>query len=1340
MKKVKHIVYILIIYFLSIRSVCAFIIPDFTPLIPVAPQLCAQCIPSVITTLKSSIDRVKSIKDDFASGKILSQVEQMAKSYGMQLGRTAFNHLKKDVLKRKKVVSYSRTIKESRIGGDMTDEAQVKEAFIELFLQYPSDKGQWKKAYENKGSQMKIDTNVEMYVTAVEMSKELDEMLAELDNIEKCIVAGEDCSSVGMSSYNCQSGGEEDDACLWRNALMAVRIYDKIMQYNEFLLAMKTQLDAVRSIGGNVKIREYKKDDEKKTSYINRVFTGDNIQTASIEEKNSSSYAFASDNKFGFTAVKSAGIKGPMSGKEDDLMSLTVVKNAQDKLNDAMSFHNFKKMLPDYRNAFKQYHTYNKYYQKVLDNLYISDACSINHLGKYYVNGMNAWMGNNCKKTKNGYECEYKDNGEERQGEYNVACSDNSDKLCFALNQDNFNERSGISAWLMQLYEEANIEENSDDAEDIYMTMSSSDSGGQQSLSDAKKNASNKYNSDNSGSGEANLKKPSMEDDLYAEMRKNSLLSWTLGAEVAQKVVEDMSLKSPKFGSTKSIPLWNDQKIFYDLYLEGKYKNIRDYIKVMPLFSEMATFALSISDKMFVDVLDEEGNILVDKQKDREASRKAIQKLQNILSNDGGKIDTSEVDKALQEEAAVLSAIHASYLAQVQTYEALKAEIYKKLDKASADLSNVRDEMNQATKDEKQGEGISQMSDFALFTGKKLQRGSAVSPIDKLFNQKKNESDNLNLNAKSKKEQAIYLEKTLTKEIKNLRKELDKISEGMKTIDGAYVKKYSDKEYEFKQRFSNLSTSSNVITKISDITSILTSNSPLSVAKVIENKIREYALGIVDETENKINQLKSSNRLYYAENSAELQAIHHEMLNKLRKITLSDLISKVSLPEIISKIKITENIFKPFEASLDKILKGKETPDSEYFVGLVGKERDWTTPKPPLNFSSSSLRDVLHLDQDDFFSIKQYYKNNAEDIPVNNKEVTITKKSILDSGLKLPEIWKYILKNRSFVEKEIDLEILLNKGTPGLALVNRGIYPCKDTETGKSIAMTGVDQFVIVPQQSNQICRHVKLDGNRIYDIEGNKKYKYGSGSVVIDNNTSELGQILDYIKVYKQVCTTMDNGLPDCYNMLIEEKLTFRQELLNTLRILVNVQNSDISEEEKDAIQALYNSILFERNQFGNFLDVFEQATLAKEVRDNLWNNVQEIRAQLGTIFEEMGYELSEDFDLSLETDYQEAQDVLEEQKEGNINAAKNIIAQIKGTSERIMSDKTKLINQLKLLEEDKDELITVSGTEDIDEFRESLRTEIANRGVADEYSEEGDKKMNDNLNRLRTPYCSVY
>ena len=146
------------------------------------------------------------MKQKLEGANLIKQATQMLQNYTIDLGKSSFQKLLKKKLQKKKVVTASRLIEDSSltVAADIKDMELVKEAFITLFLQYPSKNSTDKRNYLEHGRQLTMDTTLEMYITAREMNKELRTMLAELDNIEKCLVAGEDCSEQGMEQYNCQ--------------------------------------------------------------------------------------------------------------------------------------------------------------------------------------------------------------------------------------------------------------------------------------------------------------------------------------------------------------------------------------------------------------------------------------------------------------------------------------------------------------------------------------------------------------------------------------------------------------------------------------------------------------------------------------------------------------------------------------------------------------------------------------------------------------------------------------------------------------------------------------------------------------------------------------------------------------------------------------------------------------------------------------------------------------------------------------------------------------------------------------------------------------------------------
>lgn len=276
-KNISLIFLILFSVFLPRTSSAAW--PDFTPLIPFSSQFCPMCVAPAISTAMSYYEQGEALKDDLEKYTDVTVIKQMATSYASKMGITAFNRFTQKKDKKKRVISHARTIEDSTVA-DVTDEVSVRSAFIKLFLQYPSQKTQTKQAYEILGRQLKMDTTLEMYITAVEMEKELYGtttdgetikslenvgMLKQIDLIESCLVKGENCDIVGLKSCQEKIGSGEDDTredqvCFWNSALQAERLYDSIMRDNLFLAAMHAQYKAVMGINQMVKIKEYEEE------------------------------------------------------------------------------------------------------------------------------------------------------------------------------------------------------------------------------------------------------------------------------------------------------------------------------------------------------------------------------------------------------------------------------------------------------------------------------------------------------------------------------------------------------------------------------------------------------------------------------------------------------------------------------------------------------------------------------------------------------------------------------------------------------------------------------------------------------------------------------------------------------------------------------------------------------------------------------------------------------------------------------------------------------------------------------------------------------------------------
>lgn len=623
---------------------------DYTPLEPFSVQFCAMCTPAAIQTVTQMYSTVKSVTGNISSDTIVKGALQSVKSYGLNLGKSKLNKLIDKERNRKKLVSYSRTIKESTVAGDLTDEEKVKQAFIKLFLQYPSTKSNVKKLYRLKGEQLQLDTALEMYITARELEKDMQAAVINIPNIEKCLVAGNRssdsttaCSEQGLEDFNClktDENGEtkEDKICLWRNALNVARIYDQIMRYNEFIYGMNVQYQAVRRLNGEVEIMEYEDEDKSSSSgseqknSLNDVYYDENLLMASAGYSESGAYASVS---LDFESADDAGVPNAIEDMDDDFNSFAPIAEAQAYLDDAIKAHNFKRTLSDYRETFKNYHEIEAIHAKVVDRLNVSEDCTVTHMKQYGYNAA-SFIGRNCVRIDskdfqnavlNGYEntrtgamdgyfCHY-DDGElpEDAKEYadpkTYKCPDDESQACYLIPTDKI-ERGGISAWLKEI---ANIAKAKDS--EYYETEQKS----QQELTnipEEDKAAVEEFVAQKEEAKDALEEEGAYANDTFIISERDystkdegmSTLTAadgknTAGATDDEQRYKKLSKENDIAAEARASHLrhweiaseiakglgnasWTNTANYYAKYLIYKLTNIIEYIKTTPLFDELA--------------------------------------------------------------------------------------------------------------------------------------------------------------------------------------------------------------------------------------------------------------------------------------------------------------------------------------------------------------------------------------------------------------------------------------------------------------------------------------------------------------------------------------------------------------------------------------------------------------------------------------------------------------------------------------------------------------------------------------------------------------------------------
>lgn len=1466
--------------------------PDFTPLIPFSPQFCPMCVAPAISTAVSYYDQVKEIRKDLEKYTDMTTLKQMALTYAAKMGTTTFNKWKQSKEKRKKIISYARTIKDSTIA-DLKDEASVKDAFIKLFMQYPSDKAQVKEAYKTLGEQLKMDTTMEMYLTAIEMEKELYGkpeakegsknmedlgMLRQLDMIESCLVGGEKCDEIGLTSCQEQADNgddtKEDQVCFWNSALQAEKLYETIMKYNLMLVAMHAQHQAVIGIDKLAKIREYDKEKDKdktsdKTSSLPEKYLAPSENTAYNYISAEVSFADLSTEEEQLAAEELAEyeenltnrdnvIKGDFEDannpqsftaaideREDDVASLKILQEIRQDLNSAQHMHNMKQTLPEYKKVFEDYASAQKQMELAQQNLAESGECIMNMLKPHYTDSNITWFGQNCIYSGNGQiTCHYEperpiDSEATSDGLFDTVCAGDSAHSCYVAELHADSMPNGIAKYLFTLYTEAKDEDAAGDTEasvqvleeqngeDGYITRatisldtdeenkkeddalfitshSSDDSADEELLDEITTQTSDKGTDDTA----SNLKDQQKGEEEKENARKDSLIRWVIGSEVAKELALDLDTGVNEWGTRKSkFPLWTDQIYFYDQYIDGKYENIAEYISQMSQMEILLKIALNLNPVYPYKTISGVPPISPDKQrKDAEKMLKELQKsvpelkqdLADSLKEQRGVIvsqsavketpfenfETLQIEAAIKAEEDEYQKIREEYAKNRATKQKELQNWYKIINDANTQISELNQEYNKnhemvksadaTTPEATEGVEYSQ----EIYAGRKL---SKDSPQNAEFNKTRQNNEKMSAQAKSVMASAENKIKNYENIVKRAQEKAAQIKEDLEKLRVQYVKNMSDAEAKSGVMFNELVENLRVARKIKALDSAIEEVLPLDLTNRLVQCVRDYALKQVSEAKAKIDKLKTTQELYYVETAPKVQQIHNDMIKKITAIKLTDLKNCEAIDEMHEFAADTQENLTPALNIFTDVCKEQNCTqeDSEYFVGAIGLPQDFSAPKSPVNFSSAPVREIFHFDVADFNNMDKYY-TDRNDVD-NNRKVYISVESFLKflnqyGGMEyggktyastVPEIWKYIMKHHAFVQKQIDWAKLLGEkeemadllvGDNEKTLLRSGVYPCLSENNVIDVVNTNdgpmyyhsarpasFDEQNKLPQ-----CRGIKLtnqDGNNIVADE-----EVGGGYRPVTDNLSttaikgsELGTILAYIPDLPSGLSTLfgtgiivgNKGIAS-----LPHRLTFNNSLLKAIDAINKTEDvgSDMTTDMR-FYQA--NRVLYDRNQFGDYLDQVEYESIVADQMKKLEKQIAEIRQKLADTISVGTFEITDDFNLLNEQDYNQAAQTIDEEKGIYIDMALQKMQSLPkgaGMSANVRDKYEKLMHKVAVLQADSDEIVAVNGTEELEDLEAKIKNRQADIDVGNKYNEA--KKAEDERQKThyRHPYCAAY
>ena len=508
------------------------------------------------------------------------------------------------------------------------------------------------------------------------------------------------------------------------------------------------------------------------------------------------------------------------------------------------------------------------------------------------------------------------------------------------------------------------------------------------------------------------------------------------------------------------------------------------------------------------------------------------------------------------------------------------------------------------------------------------------SPFADKYRENISENDENWADAAAEKEKLDVDEAAIEREVAVHKENIEQLRQKLNAEIKQHVKKYSEAVQEYRKKVEDAAgVESGFAAILNLIADVAEKTQAVDVGQGVVSCVRQKIIQKIDEAEQKLHSMQQSAEIYYAHNTPKIQKIHNDMIQSILDMGKSDAASSIGscnsglADDILADIS-AEMIVKFFmDMCVDDYCTTPEPNDENgavYFVSKKGKARDFRSPTGPLNFASAPLREIFHFDSIDFANIEKYYEDNEE--PVENRKLTITAEGFLNCGAEMPEVWQHILQNRPFIEREIDLEKLLNRGNPQLALARAGQFPCRigtqkaDASYDKNLPyLFGYSEYTGSENIVEQQCVFLKNSDGRLIDTESDYAERFSeqdAAEKVADS--SELGQILAYVPEYvppMQQLLLQNQLLP-----VIEppHKLSFNQAFLSAIHARDNF-GDDWGAEAME--QYRYGErVLFTRNQFGDYLNFVEKQRNAAESLQEAKKKMEEIHQTLKELFNEFG------------------------------------------------------------------------------------------------------------------------
>ena len=865
--------------------------------------------------------------------------------------------------------------------------------------------------------------------------------------------------------------------------------------------------------------------------------------------------------------------------------------------------------------------------------------------------------------------------------------------------------------------------------------------------------------------GGEDVTNPSDEDYAEASVREQNLNRWQIGSSVSKLVGADMQGEQSFGKPSRKYPVWGDEKRFYKQYIDEKYKNMAIFLVSPRVELGIFNLAAKINSAMKVDQdtidrydrklqaeVDSEVNSLyrwansfeaddpernsawsyyysesrrlqrekedaVEKYKEELEEKLRKEQAANALSITASKQSwqntvenfekSSPLAKMLEAHHAANEALETSFKEEIKKLKKDKADLYDQIDDKMVKLNEKKKQYNDLMNVKKDAESDMEGQDVVInkYDERKAKDSTYVAGFKDAAIEKKEESKKTAKKAEQEGSSVLAGVDKLQDDIDKLRKRVEKIDKDIENATKNYIKNAVDQEHKQHEEIKNalesrislmppmnpglLTGSTSTIGSIYNMSVALVNKFKANAALAIANAYFDL-LGLGDD-------------LYDPDKYSKISTIHKKMLSSMAGSGYSH------ARNVISGLLVDNSTVVSQAGSLlvGIVLGGTseyEKEDSQYFIAMNPQQKDFYAPKRISPERTPPIREVFHFDTGDYDSILKTEAHLIVDpttlIPRTKKPQT-TRAEFLKIGQAVPPIWRTILEPNGFVERDVDVENIINAG---------------DEKPKPAITLIGRILSTLMPTENETKA----------------KAFLEAKGEKPVSQSTSELSVFLTY-----------ENGLTfgDPFYALV-------QYIEKAAEGKGNTDEKKLKEKEKEMLT---------RDQVGDYLQfvdleqtyqvsVNQLKVKADEGRHTIEDALKDIYCTYKP--KETGYIkeadvktkiVSTEFIADQET-FEAVAKCLDQGKNMFISEAKDLLKRLPSMNDFLQERYEKVDRLMKALDYDNEEFVQLSDSVDLATLDQDVKSKKADRAAVDTYGNEAQSEFEKNLDQFEVPYRAKY